>query len=87
MSERISNRKERFSNLSGIITKTQEKSQICHEWSQIVRKCLKVISGRLSNISGRTERVSHLRTFLSQTERERSKYLWNGLKLVRKDFK
>lgn len=42
-SERISLRKGTFSNLSGMITKRWEESQICHEWSQTVRKCLKDI--------------------------------------------
>lgn len=41
MSGRITNRKGTFSNLSGMITERQKESQICHEWSQTVRKCLK----------------------------------------------
>lgn len=70
MSGRISNRKGSFSNLAGMIIKTKEESRICREWSQTLRKCLEVTSGRLLNISERIAHVSYLRTFLSQRKRD-----------------
>lgn len=35
-------------------------------------------------MSERITNVSYLRTFLFQTQRKRSKFLWKGLRLVRK---